>query len=963
MNINHSPYRIFLFILIYFFHNSAKGQVIADGGLKSTLLAIENTGKNLPVEKLYLQFDKPYYSIGDTIHFKSYLLNADFLTLSNHSGLIYVELDDKNNKSVKRIMVPTAAGIGWADLALSEKDIPEGDYTLRAYTNWTRNFGEDYVFKKNFYISAATGQSILVNTGFKLTNNNLQANLQFINLDKQPLSGKLQLQVTDEKKNIYKTIATVSADGRADINFALPDKADLKHLYIIATEVSVGSSNRSAVIPVNISRPENTDIKFIPEGGTFVAGLPAHIGFEVTGEDSRGLDAAGTIYNSKQQQVATFRSVHNGIGSFTFTPETGESYTAKLTSQGGVVKSYALPAISPSGTTLIINARGNDSLTLMLRAANMTNAAANYYLIAQARGVMCYAALLSFNGGVIKRTLSKELFPTGITRFTLMDASRQPLNERLVYIDHQDNLRLNINSNKTAYSLRDSVALNLQVSDKTGKPANGTFSASVTDNNQVKPDTTGTNMLNYLLLTSDLKQEIEDPGYYFTKNGQAKAEALDNLLLMQAPAGLSWKDVFDTKSQPPAYTAEKEFSVQGRVTNLFNKGVANSDVMLFSQKPSLFLGTKTDDNGQFIFKGFLPADSAVFLIQAKNKRGNSNNVGVEMNEFKPPIFTTTPERQIPWYVNTDTVLLNNTLTQIAQQQNAAGLKGKQLKEVTIKDTKIIKDSKNLNGPGESDQSLNKEDMEKAGKLTLRQLLEQKIKGFTEGQVAYPPDNLGHKHPGDPKYRISYKINEKEIRFVFDGMDLSYFYYAPDDFPSPATGRGGRRSPDIFNSLSYDWKRYVDTYLDYYTAEDITGIEVMYNSRYNNNYINKNLSITETISNNVNEKYAYIEITTRSGQGPFMKKTAGTYLYKPVPMSLPKKFYSPRYTAKNNDLSIGTDLRSTIFWAPNIVTDQSGKAPFSFYSADKPGTYTITIEGIDLNGEPGYKREKIKITPK
>jgi len=61
--------------------------------------------------------------------------------------------------------------------------------------------------------------------------------------------------------------------------------------------------------------------------------------------------------------------------------------------------------------------------------------------------------------------------------------------------------------------------------------------------------------------------------------------------------------------------------------------------------------------------------------------------------------------------------------------------------------------------------------------------------------------------------------------------------------------------------------------------------------------------------------------------------------------------------------MGTDLRSTIHWEPNVITDRDGKATVSFYSADKPADYTATIEGTDLNGNLGYSSKKIKVDQK
>src|SRR3954464_8917443 len=71
-----------------------------------------------PIEKLYLQTDKPYYGASDTLRFKGYLLNADYLTPAMRSGLLYVELNDEQGKNAKRIMVPVINGMAWGDIVL-----------------------------------------------------------------------------------------------------------------------------------------------------------------------------------------------------------------------------------------------------------------------------------------------------------------------------------------------------------------------------------------------------------------------------------------------------------------------------------------------------------------------------------------------------------------------------------------------------------------------------------------------------------------------------------------------------------------------------------------------------------------------------------------------------------------------------------------------------------------------------
>jgi hypothetical protein len=923
--------------------NTAKQPV-----LKDIISAIDTIRNRLPVEKIYLQTDKPYYSGEDTLHFKAYLLDADFMRPSQRSGLLYVELDNADNKMVKRIMSPLASGVTWGDIALDEKEIPPGSYTLRAYTNWMRNFGEDYVFKKNIYITLASSSSTLITAAFKADTasgkNNIQANLYFADLDKDALRMKeMQLRVMNGKRTLLKDNATTGIDGKMAVNFNLPDKTQLKNLTIRARQTAKNGDTTNLIIPVQLNRVGNIDLQFMPEGGNMVAGISSRIGFKAIGENGKATDVTGKIYNSKQQEIATIRSSHKGMGSFELTPQAGESYTAKIIYADKTIKSYPLPAVNAAGTTLKVVDDGLDSLQIITAS---TNTPATYYLIGQARGVVCYAVHLTLTAGRLVNRVSKDVLPTGVVRFTLLNNAEQALNERAVYINHEDNLQINITQNKQDYATRDSVALVLQVNDKDGKPVEGTFSLAVTDDSQVRTDSLGSNLVNNLLFTADVKGTVEEPGWYLQKNDKEHLLALDNLLLTQGWVGYDWKQVFNTKSIVPEYVAEKDFEIKGKLSGVFTKSVKNAVVVLYLK------GLKTsademisDKDGGFYFKNVFPnifkkfpnvppTDSAQFKLMAlRIDKGAHAGIQID-NEFKPPVFTPNSINPTPWYVNSDTVLLNNTSTKLAQQKAYANYKGEghMLKEVVIKEKKIIPDSKNLNGPGESDQTLDEKELEKAGKMSLEELLIKKIKGYKErGEWAISEFPL-------KIVPTSYMINEKLVYFVFDGVVLNRLY--------DGKKRGPVQDPERYNFLK--------GVLDNYTAEDIKGVEIMYNNNYMSNYLFRYIGAAGKIP-----PIAFIEITTRSGSGPYLKPAPWTYIYKPVPYTLPKQFYRPRYTPKNQNIAMGTDLRSTIHWEPNVVTDSLGRATVSFFSADKPSNYTLIVEGTDLNGNIGYKRQKIK----
>jgi hypothetical protein len=65
-----------------------------------------------------------------------------------------------------------------------------------------------------------------------------------------------------------------------------------------------------------------------------------------------------------------------------------------------------------------------------------------------------------------------------------------------------------------------------------------------------------------------------------------------------------------------------------------------------------------------------------------------------------------------------------------------------------------------------------------------------------------------------------------------------------------------------------------------------------------------------------------------------------------------KFYSPDYSTDKVLHDRIPDFRNTLYWKPDMQTDQTGKAEVEFYSSDESAEYTITIEGISSDGKTG-----------
>jgi hypothetical protein len=114
-------------------------------------------GKSLTLqqEKIYLSFDKPYYSVGEMMWFKVFAVDATTHATDSISSVLYVDfIDETSNRLVTqqklKIVDGTASGSYVTEGGKS------GRLLVRAYTRWMRNLANDYHFNKVIQVYDAT---------------------------------------------------------------------------------------------------------------------------------------------------------------------------------------------------------------------------------------------------------------------------------------------------------------------------------------------------------------------------------------------------------------------------------------------------------------------------------------------------------------------------------------------------------------------------------------------------------------------------------------------------------------------------------------------------------------------------------------------------------------------------------------------------------------------------------------
>ncbi len=169
-------------------------------------------------EKIYLHTDKDLFMVSEILWFKAYLVDGFFHKPLNISKVVYVELLEKNNKAVLQAKIEMKDGFGNGSFQLPVSTL-SGHYTLRAYTNWMKNYDQQFFFEKAITIinpskpvaiEAAQNQGYEVNffpEGGNLVHE-IQSKIAFHVVDYLGKGQQAKGIIINEKKDTLTTFST-----------------------------------------------------------------------------------------------------------------------------------------------------------------------------------------------------------------------------------------------------------------------------------------------------------------------------------------------------------------------------------------------------------------------------------------------------------------------------------------------------------------------------------------------------------------------------------------------------------------------------------------------------------------------------------------------------------------------------------------------------------------------------------
>jgi hypothetical protein len=371
------------------------------------------------------------------------------------------------------------------------------------------------------------------------------------------------------------------------------------------------------------------DVQFFPEGGNLVAGINSKVAFKVTMPDGKGLDEyRGFVIDQKNDTVVRFQPLKFGIGSFVFTPSAGNGYKAIIKSGNNAAVTRELPAVNSQGYVMTVKDTGSPQIEVTVRGTGVE--AGELYLFAHTRQLVKAAVTAQFNNGIASFILDKGKLGEGISNLTIFNSARQPLCERLYFKRPKQNLSINATADQALYTRRKKVSIDITAKNFSGQAKSANLSMAVYRLDSLQNIDDG-EIFSYLWLKSDLRGNIESPGYYFKNTGAEADEALDNLMLTQGWRRFQWSSVLDGK--PAAFSFLPEYDghlITGKITNTQTGGVAK-DIVAYLSVPGKrvqLYAAKSDSAGRLVFNTRQLYGPGEIVAQTNSERDTAYHIDI-----------------------------------------------------------------------------------------------------------------------------------------------------------------------------------------------------------------------------------------------------------------------------------------------------------------------------------------------
>ncbi|TAL67976.1 MAG: hypothetical protein EPN88_07285, partial [Bacteroidetes bacterium] len=254
-------------------------------------------------------------------------------------------------------------------------------------------------------------------------------------------------------------------------------------------EIVVINSADSSEISDKAQYVENKiHVDFFPEGGSLVENVSSIVAFKATNYLGKGCNVSGKIYSSDGEMITAFKSSYLGMGSFFLRPLPGLSYYSIVRGADSIDIKTELPVSYPTGVTLSASINQNNELLITTKTNPETLALVSDHdllLSFSVRKEVFKTMPYKINSPVTSFVIPTDDLPDGILMFTLSTPEDLPLSERLIYVERETPLIIQVETDKRLYGRRESVSVKVSLSEDSIIEREGNVSLAVVDNNLI----------------------------------------------------------------------------------------------------------------------------------------------------------------------------------------------------------------------------------------------------------------------------------------------------------------------------------------------------------------------------------------------------------------------------------------------------------------------------------------------
>ena len=696
----------------------------------------------------------------------------------------------------------------------------------------------------------------------------------------------------DTKSNFLSGEYTVRAYTLWMMNF--PD-------FIFEKKLLIKNPNDKNVASSATNKKQFLKLDFFPEGGNLIDAVKSVVVIKATNEYGSPYGLAGNILNEKNEVVSKFETKIGGMTKIEITPNINETYRAQITSEGNLNQSFLFPKVLAEGIVLSVD---NTSLSKTFASVTRTKQNASKYnnliLLAQINYELVYIGKLNLDEGLDAVAIPKKNLPPGIMQITVLTQEGLPLAERLVFVaNHQLDTSI-LTADIINYEKRKKNILKINLAEFKNVDAAISITNANTLNNENQ------NILSYLLMSSDIKDKIYQPGTYFKFKNKLTLDNLDLLMLTNGWRRYKLEDVIANKYAPLNFPFERSLKITGKVLESNGKSAlkAGKINLIINGEDSTKIMSQANTNALsvFVVDNIDFKKEATIFYQGANLANKNAIVSVKFD----PSFFDTLKKPSNWN-NIAAITANETVknflnTIIIQNEKD---KAKTLETIVVKSKKstVIDSLNRLYSSDifyESDQTV-----------------------AVNTELAY----------GDIWQFLNRNIPGLSVIRADTGTQVNFTRYQGADYFSENGATGVQFflneipvSIDVIESLF---------------AEDIGLLKV-----YKGN---------SAIS--IGASRGAIALYTVKGKSIRDWRQKGFDFIKKLGYSVEREFSEINYAKINPDESF-KDIRPTLYWNPSLK--QTGNnATIEFYNDDITKKFKVVVEGIDENGKLLYVEKIIE----